>query len=106
MIEEIEPSDLNDQQRTAELWLILDVREPWEVEAASIAGTCNIPMAAIPDRIRELDPTRPIAVLCHSGGRSRRVAEHLASCGFRRVANVIGGIDRWAQTVDPEIPRY
>ena len=106
MIEEIEPVELVSRQQAGELWQLLDVREAWEVETANIIGTVNIPMTAVPERLGELNPQLQTAVLCHSGGRSRRVAEYLKACGFRRVANVSGGIDLWSQTVDASIARY
>jgi rhodanese-related sulfurtransferase len=106
MVEEIEPAELSGRQQAGELWQLLDVREPWEIETASISGTINIPMARVPERLAELNPVLQTAVLCHSGGRSRRVAEYLEACGFGHVANVSGGIDRWSLTVDTSIARY
>ena len=106
MVEEIEPSELRSRQLAGELWQVLDVREPWEIETARISGTINIPMARVPERLGDLNPHLRTAVLCHSGGRSRRVAEYLEASGFRHVANVSGGIDLWSQTVDPYIARY
>lgn len=87
-------------------WTLLDVREKWEVDTASIPGVVWIPMAEIPGRFEEIDRKQPLAVICHAGGRSRRVAEFLASQGFTQVVNVAGGIDAWAEQVDPGIPRY
>jgi rhodanese-related sulfurtransferase len=111
MFEEISPAELVDRCRDGELWQLLDVREPWEVEIARIQQTdrmptSNIPMAEIPARYTELESTRPVAVLCHSGGRSARVAAFLVQQGFTCVFNVRGGIDAWSGEVDPLIPRY
>lgn len=106
MIEEIEPGRLSSLRQAGELWQMLDVREDWERNTAAIGDTIHIPMAKVPERLGELDPQLQTAVLCHSGSRSRRVALYLKACGFRRVANVSGGIDLWSQTVDPSIPRY
>ena len=90
--------------------LLLDVREPAEWQAASVrlagAELLQLPMHAIPARLAELDPERPVAVLCHHGGRSMQVAMFLAQHGFERVANVAGGIDAWSLQVDPSVPRY
>jgi rhodanese-related sulfurtransferase len=106
MIEEIEPTELAAGLRSGELWQVVDVREPWEIEIASIHGTINIPMTGIQERIQELDPALATAVLCHSGMRSYRVAVLLAAAGFARVVNVYGGIDRWSQTEDLSVARY
>jgi monothiol glutaredoxin len=47
-----------------------------------------------------------LVVICHSGGRSRRVSEFLLSSGFSSVFNLTGGIDAWSQEIDASIPRY
>jgi rhodanese-related sulfurtransferase len=106
VFEELSPRSYVRLRDTAELWQLLDVREPWETAIASIDGAISIPMGEITERYPELDATRPIAVLCHSGGRSARVAAYLAEHGFARVANVSGGIDAWSIEVDPAVPRY
>ena len=100
------PAELLERQNSGELWRILDVREPWEVEIASVAGAVLIPMQQLPGRLAELDTAERLAVLCHSGGRSARVADWLAGNGFATVANVQGGIDAWSTEIDTTIPRY
>ena len=111
MFEELAPADLAARCREGELWHLLDVREPWEVAIARVKKTdqmptTNIPMSEIPARYAELEASAPVAVLCHSGGRSARVAAFLVQQGFSRVANVSGGIDAWSTEVDSSIPRY
>ncbi len=85
---------------------LLDVREHWEFELAHVDGSVHIPMGEIPLRAAELDPARPLAVICHHGMRSLQVALFLEQQGFARVMNVEGGIDAWARELDPEMPRY
>lgn len=63
-------------------------------------------MSDIAERYVELDSGRPLAVLCHSGVRSARVAEFLSGQGFTRIANIAGGIDAWSTDVDNSLPRY
>lgn len=112
--EDMTPGELLERVRSGELWQLLDVREPWEVQKAcieqsSLSPTCsiiNIPMAEVAMKLGELEAGRPVAVLCHSGGRSARVAAFLAQQGFERVANVRGGIEAWSCEADPSIPRY
>lgn len=90
--------------------LVLDVREPWELQTASVRAEgfelAAIPMGELPARLAELDPARPVACLCHHGARSLRVAAFLQHNGFEQVANVTGGIDAWSQERDPAVPRY
>ncbi|WP_311220808.1 MULTISPECIES: rhodanese-like domain-containing protein [unclassified Acidovorax] len=90
--------------------LVLDVREPWELQTASVVPEgfelATIPMGLLPDRLAELDATRSVACLCHHGARSLRVAAFLEHHGFDRVANISGGIDAWSQERDTAVPRY
>ena len=87
-------------------FVLLDVREPYELELASIPGATSIPMSQIVERIGELERDREIAVFCHHGGRSARVAQFLTAQGFASVYNVDGGINEYALSVDPSIPTY
>lgn len=90
--------------------LLLDVREPWEVQLAAIripgASTLNLPMGQIPQRLGELDPAQPILCICHHGMRSAQVVAFLERAGFESVYNLAGGIDAWSAHVDPSVPRY
>jgi len=90
--------------------VVLDVREPWELQTASVKAdgfeVIAIPMNEIPARIEQLDPEQPVACLCHHGARSQRVAMFLAQNGFTRVANIAGGIDAWSAERDEGVPRY
>ena len=113
MIEQVTPQALPDWLQAARADgepLLLDVREPAEWQVASVrangAELLQMPMQSIPPRLHELDPARPVAVLCHHGGRSMQVAMFLAQRGFSRVANIAGGIDAWSLQVDPSVPRY
>ena len=87
--------------------LLLDVREPWEAQTASIPGSVLIPMGDIPSRAhQELDPDQPIVVLCHHGARSLNVTMWLRQQGFEHAQSLAGGIDHWSAAIDPSIPRY
>lgn len=86
--------------------VLLDVREPWEVETAHIAGSVSIPMHEIPARSEELDDEAQIVCVCHHGARSANVAMFLESRGFTQVFNLQGGIDAWSRQVDPKVPTY
>jgi rhodanese-related sulfurtransferase len=90
--------------------VVLDVREPWEVQTARVAPEgfrlVAIPMQDIPGRLAELDPETPVACLCHHGARSQRVAMFLRQQGRATVVNLAGGIDAWSQERDPAVPRY
>ena len=106
MITEIGPVELADRLENAPPPLVLDVRETWELELASLPGVLNIPMAQIPDRLDELCRDRDIIVMCHHGARSFQVAVFLKHSGFETVINLAGGIDGWSREVDPDVPLY
>ena len=90
--------------------LILDVREPHELETARVTTpgfrVLEIPMGDIPQRLQELHPETPVACLCHHGMRSNRVALYLQSQGFAHVVNIAGGIDAWSNELDASIAQY
>jgi rhodanese-related sulfurtransferase len=90
--------------------VVLDVREPWELQTASVRADgfelVAIPMGELPTRLVELNPASPIACLCHHGARSLRVAAFLQHNGFEQLANITGGIDAWSHENDPAVPRY
>jgi rhodanese-related sulfurtransferase len=85
--------------------LVLDVREPFEFQQANIGGLL-IPLGELQDRLDAIDREQEIAVLCHHGNRSARAVQLMLRAGFRNVKNITGGIDSWAQRVDPGIRRY
>jgi rhodanese-related sulfurtransferase len=86
---------------------LLDVREPWEVDTASLPDSLLIPMGEITNRAHtELDPDEPIIVLCHHGARSLSVTMWLRNQGFDHVQSLAGGIDEWSRNIDPSVPRY
>jgi rhodanese-related sulfurtransferase len=87
--------------------ILLDVRELWEFQAASLPDSVLMPMGDVTSRAHaELDPDAHIVVLCHHGQRSLSVAMWLRGQGFERAQSLAGGIDYWSRAVDPSVPRY
>ena len=86
--------------------VLLDVREPWELQLFQLAGAQHIPMHLVPMRCDEIDPSSEVVVICHHGGRSMQVAMFLERKGFGSVLNLMGGVDAWAGEVDPNMRRY
>ena len=104
---EISPTELEAMRKRGDTFVLLDVREPWELEKSSLDGSKNIPMGDIPTRAhQELDPDDHIVVMCHHGVRSLTVTNWLRQQGFEKAQSVRGGIDGWARTVDPKVPLY
>ena len=108
MIARIAPAELAawraDPARAAPA--IVDVREPWEYEKCRIEGSQLVPMRELPARLSELPEDRELVLVCHHGSRSEHAAMWLARNGFANVHNLEGGVDAWARTVDPAMPRY
>ncbi len=106
-IPQLTPADAQSLlQRLGAQGHLLDVRENWEYAMVHVDGSLHIPMDQVPQRLAELNPEHTYAVLCHHGRRSQQVAGFLSSKGYAQLVNVAGGIDAWAETLDPEMPRY
>jgi adenylyltransferase/sulfurtransferase len=85
---------------------VLDVRNPEEISICRLAGSTVIPLPELPNRIHELDPSRPMVVHCKSGARSAKAIALLRQAGFTRLQNLTGGILAWIKDVDPSLPTY
>ncbi|MFZ0733743.1 MAG: rhodanese-like domain-containing protein [Candidatus Sulfotelmatobacter sp.] len=104
---EITPEEVKGKLDAGAALTLLDVREPWEFETASISNARLIPMGDVPSRAhQELDPEDHIVVLCHHGVRSMNVTVWLRQQGFENVQSMRGGIDAWSRRVDPKVPVY
>jgi rhodanese-related sulfurtransferase len=86
--------------------VLVDVREPWEVEVCRMPESVHMPMNAIPARAEELDAAADTVLICHHGTRSFQVGLYLERRGFARVYNLFGGVDGWARSVDPAMATY
>ena len=86
--------------------LLLDVREPWEYDICHLTGSELVPMRKIQQVAEAFDKNREIVVICHHGIRSRHVAYYLEQIGFNNVINLEGGVERWANEIDPTMKRY
>jgi adenylyltransferase/sulfurtransferase len=85
---------------------LLDVRNPHEYEIACVPGAKLIPLPELPQRLQELDPSRQYAVTCHRGPRSIQAYHLLKNSGFTKLHVLQGGVDAWAERIDPTMARY
>lgn len=93
MFDEITPDEVAE-------WLaagagVIDVREVWEFRSGHVPGAINIPMGEVVARKHEV--TDPVVLVCLSGARSGRVAQYLIATGHAKVANLLGGTNRWLE---------
>jgi adenylyltransferase/sulfurtransferase len=103
---EIGPEELAERMQQGVRLRLIDVREPHELEISRIEGAELIPLGSLAAHLHELDSAEEIVLFCKSGSRSARAVELLAGAGFRKQRHLRGGINAWAQTVDPSLPVY
>jgi rhodanese-related sulfurtransferase len=102
------PAEVAERLAAGEPVYLLDVRQPWEHEAAALPGSVLIPLGELLQRREEVEPPEDawVVVYCHHGIRSLSGAALLEQLGFPRVVSLAGGIDAWSLQVDPQVPRY
>jgi molybdopterin/thiamine biosynthesis adenylyltransferase/rhodanese-related sulfurtransferase len=103
---EIDPVEVKAMYDRNERFVLLDVREPHELQICSLPNAKLIPLRELPRRVHELDTADQIIAVCKMGQRSARAVSFLRQAGFRKVKNMRGGTNLWAQKVDPTMPRY
>jgi adenylyltransferase/sulfurtransferase len=103
---DISAIELAERMRGNQPPLLLDVREPHELEISHLEGATLIPLGLLASRLSELDTAREMVVFCKGGTRSARALELLVSAGFRKIKNLQGGINAWAEDVDQDLPVY
>lgn len=105
-IQEITPVELAARIERGDDFDLIDVREPYETHIASIPGSRLLPLGAVAAQLASMDKDRDTVVMCRSGMRSADAVRQMQEAGFARVANLVGGILRWSDDVDPTVPKY
>ena len=113
-VPEIKVRQLAEKLKTPDRFIILDVREPWELERVHLndprlacrpmSRIANEGLKALPEAARSLEAE--IYVICHQGVRSAQVAMWLIARGWTHVFSVAGGIDEYARKIDKKLGRY
>lgn len=106
MIDQITVHDLKAKMDNGEKFILVDVRTQNELDICRFDNAVHIPLHLLTIRFHELDRDAEIILTCHHGGRSMQAAQFLVNQGYRRVANLMGGIDAWAAHIDPNMARY
>lgn len=105
---EISAIELKDKLDKGDDLVILDIREPHELQISKLDNTLHIPIREIESRLTELEEykDKDIVVYCRTGRRSEQCTEFLQAKGFSKAINLTGGIHAWSDDVDPEIMKY
>lgn len=75
---------------------LVDVRTEKEFASGHIEGAQNIVYDEhFDEKLASLDKSKPVAVYCHSGGRSEKCAKILKEAGFKKIYDLKGGITQW-----------
>lgn len=103
----LSPSDIKAKIDAGESLRIIDVREAEEFAICKIEGAELKPLSQFPVWSQELQSnTTPTVLLCHHGVRSQQACDFLAQNGVEGLINMLGGINAWADSVEPGMPRY
>ena len=94
-VQDLQPVELQALLKDGVRPTVVDVREPWEYKTGHVTGSKLIPLGQLAQRLNELDPEQPVAVICQSGSRSQSAAALLAQKGFKKIYNVVGGMSAW-----------
>jgi rhodanese-related sulfurtransferase len=108
MVHQIRPAALAEALAAGQSFRLIDVRQLWESQLASLPGSLRIPLGELPQRAAEVGDNHDAAlvVYCHHGVRSLSAAAYLERLGYHNVHSLSGGIDAWSCEVDPSVPRY
>jgi adenylyltransferase/sulfurtransferase len=103
----ITPSELAGKAAEGHLPVLVDVREPFETEISNLPWPSRlIPLNEVVPRVHELSSADDVVLYCRTGARSAQAAQFLQSIGFKKVKNLRGGVNGFAEEVDPSIPVY
>jgi rhodanese-related sulfurtransferase len=102
----IEPKELAELRKQDATVRLLDVRSREEFEAVNIAGSVLMSQDTMRQIMGEGTNTRPLVVVDHQGKNALDAAAYFMGHGFQNVRCLRGGIDAWAQEVEPTMRRY
>jgi adenylyltransferase/sulfurtransferase len=102
------PAELKKHLDAANDLVLLDVREPHELDICKLPYTHHIPLGELQFKFSDLDAlkSKETVVYCRSGNRSQRAAMFLEDLGFTNVHNLEGGVLAWSDEIDPSMPKY
>ncbi|KAK2431708.1 adenylyltransferase and sulfurtransferase MOCS3 [Trifolium repens] len=101
--------------------VLVDVRPAHHFKIVSLPNSLNIPFSTLESRLPEIssvlkkdeeekdaasESSAPLYVVCRRGNDSQRAVQYLHKMGFTSAKDIVGGLESWAQNVDPNFPTY
>jgi molybdopterin/thiamine biosynthesis adenylyltransferase/rhodanese-related sulfurtransferase len=83
--------------------LLIDVREVQEFSAGHLAGSVNIPLGELPQRLAEIPTDSAPVFICRVGGRSLAACQMALRANIASPANLEGGLLAWSAAIDPSV---
>jgi rhodanese-related sulfurtransferase len=102
----ISPAELAGLLQRDQSVKLVDVRSREEFEAVSIAGSVLLSQDFMRELMATGSNTNPIVVIDHAGKNGLDAAAYFMGHGLSNVRCLRGGIDAWAQEVEPKMRRY
>ena len=99
-VEQVKDLTVDELRQNLDQYVVIDVREPYELRSGIIPGAVAIPMGQLQNRLNELDKSKAYAIVCASGNRSASVSSFMSQQGFD-VSNVVGGMSLWIGSRHP-----
>jgi rhodanese-related sulfurtransferase len=105
-VPELTVEELKAMRDRGEAFVLVDVREPSEWAISDLPDSVKIPLGTLPQSLAKLSASDEIVVFCRTGGRSGNAVQFLRRMGFARAKNLAGGINEWAERIDPSFTTY
>ncbi len=102
---EMTTGEVKEKLDRGDKFVLLDVRDPNEYEVVHLEGATLIPLDQLQQRVSELNKDEEVVIYCHHGSRSLQAARYLQASGYK-AHSMNGGIEDWAEKIDPTLPRY
>ncbi|HTY42107.1 MAG TPA: molybdopterin-synthase adenylyltransferase MoeB [Thermoanaerobaculia bacterium] len=105
-VPEVSVEELKAMRDRGDRFVLVDVREAHEWPIADLTDSVKIPLGTLPHSLDKLSKDDDIVVYCRTGGRSAQAVGFLQRSGYPKARNLAGGINRWAQAIDPTLSQY
>ena len=103
---ELSPQEFKNAMDQDPAAVLVDVRESFEWDICKIEGAKLLPLSSFNPDTCGLNPEDSHYLYCYKGKRSMRALKELKKAGFNKLKNLSGGIDLWAEDIDPDMPQY